>query len=143
MTAKSLFGTMPDGRKVNNYTLFDEKGQSVVISEYGCRIVAINVFGNDGELHDVTLGYDTLGEYLNDKCYFGATIGRYANRIEGGKFTLKAAQFWKQSVDRSQFFCQIRRLGKRQHITEPGENLQAIALRVAQPHHIVDEFRVV
>ncbi|MBR1658559.1 MAG: galactose mutarotase [Synergistaceae bacterium] len=93
MAEKSLFGVMPDGRKVYNYTLIDEKGQSVVMSEYGCAILEINVFGNDGKIHDVALGYDSLEEYINDTRNFGATIGRYANRIAGGKFTLNKVTY--------------------------------------------------
>ncbi|MBR4196524.1 MAG: galactose mutarotase [Synergistaceae bacterium] len=93
MTEKTLFGVLADGRKVYAYTLKDESGQSVVMSEYGCAILEINVFGNDGQLHDVALGYDSLSEYVNDKCNFGVTVGRYANRIAGGKFTLNGIKY--------------------------------------------------
>ena len=93
MIAKSLFGVLDDGRHVYNYTLKDESGQSATISEYGCAILAINVFGNDGVLHDVALGYDSLNEYVNDKCNFGVTVGRFANRIAGGKFTLNGVTY--------------------------------------------------
>lgn len=93
MTARSLFGTLSDGRKVYAYTLTDEAGQSVVMSEYGCAILEINVFGNDGVLHDVALGYDSLDEYVSDTRNFGATIGRYANRIAEGKFTLNGVTY--------------------------------------------------
>ena len=69
---KALFGHMPDpqrglpagGREVYNYTLFDEKGQSIVLSEYACAIVEINVLDKDGKLRDVALGYDHLEDYL-------------------------------------------------------------------------------
>ncbi|MBQ7267563.1 MAG: galactose mutarotase [Synergistaceae bacterium] len=88
MIAKSLFG-----ENVYAYTLTDERGQSVVVSEYGCAILEINVFGNDGRLHDVALGYDSLNEYVNDTRNFGATIGRYANRIAGGKFKLNGVTY--------------------------------------------------
>ena len=81
MIAKSLFGELSNGRQVHNYTFTDETGQSVVMSEYGCAILAVNVYGNDDKLHDVALGYDSLSEYVNDKCNFGVTVGRYANRI--------------------------------------------------------------
>lgn len=91
--AKSLFGTMPDGQKVYNYTFIDDKGQSAVICEYACAILELNVLGNDGQLHDVALGYDTLAEYLEDHRCFGAIIGRYANRIANGKFTLNGVTY--------------------------------------------------
>ena len=95
MAEKSLFGVMPDGRHVYNYTLIDGslKGQSVVMSEYGCSILEINVLGNDGKIHDVALGYDSLEEYVNDTRNFGVTVGRYANRIAGGKFTLNGVTY--------------------------------------------------
>ena len=93
MIAKSLFGVLSDGRKVYAYTLKDESGQSVTMSEYGCAILAINVFGNDGLLHDVALGYDSLAEYVNDTRYFGVTVGRFANRIAGGSFTLDGVKY--------------------------------------------------
>ena len=93
MIVKSLFGVLSDGRKVYAYTLKDESGQSVTISEYGCALLAINVFGNDGVLHDVALGYDSLSEYVNDTRYFGVTVGRFANRIAGGMFTLNGVRY--------------------------------------------------
>ena len=88
MIAKSLFGTTPDNQPVFNYTFIDESGQSAVISEYACAIIELNIRGQDGNLHDVALGYDTLTEYLNDTRNFGAIIGRYANRIANGRFTI-------------------------------------------------------
>ncbi len=90
---KSLFGTTPDGVNVYSYTFIDEEGQSAVITEYACAIVAINVRDKDGELRDVALGYDTLNEYLNDTRCFGATVGRYANRIAKGQFTLNGVTY--------------------------------------------------
>ena len=93
MISKILFGTTPEGKKVFNYALTDEKGQSVVISEYACAIIEMNVFDKDGKLRDVALGYDTLEEYLNDTRNFGATVGRYANRIKDGKFVLNGVTY--------------------------------------------------
>ena len=93
MIEKSLFGVLSNGRQVHNYTLTDESGQSVVMSEYGCAILEINVYGNDGKLHDVALGYDSLEEYVNDTRYFGVTVGRYANRIAGGMFVLNGVKY--------------------------------------------------
>ncbi|MBR6900963.1 MAG: galactose mutarotase [Synergistaceae bacterium] len=93
MISKSLFGTTPEGEKVFNYTLTDEKGQSVVMSEYACAIIEMNVFDKDGKLCDVALGYDTLEEYLSDTRNFGATVGRYANRIKDGKFVLNGVTY--------------------------------------------------
>ena len=93
MIAASLFGVTPAGQNVYNYTFTDELGQSATVCEYGCRIVELKVLDKDGNLRDVALGYDTLDEYLNDKCCFGATVGRYANRIANGRFTLNGVTY--------------------------------------------------
>ncbi|MBR1603783.1 MAG: galactose mutarotase [Synergistaceae bacterium] len=90
---KVLFGTMPDGRDVFNYTLYDSKGQSVTVSEYACAITSIKVLNKFNKLIDVCLGYDTLDGYLNDKCCFGALVGRYANRIKGASFNLNGVTY--------------------------------------------------
>lgn len=93
MIAKSLFGVTPEGKNVYNYTFTDESGQSAVVCEFGCRIVELNVRDKDGNLRDVALGYDTCNEYLNDTRCFGATVGRYANRIANGRFTLNGVTY--------------------------------------------------
>ncbi len=93
MIAKSLFGVTPDGKEVFNYTFTDEAGQVATVCEYGCRIVELKVLDKDGKLRDVALGYDTLAEYLNDTRTFGATVGRYANRIANGRFTLNGVTY--------------------------------------------------
>ena len=88
---KSRFGVMEsDGAEaeVYAYTLTDEDGQSVVMLDYGCTIQKICVFDKDKKLTDVALGYDRLDDYIADTRHFGSTIGRYANRIAGGSFTL-------------------------------------------------------
>ena len=91
--AKSLFGVTPEGREVFNYTFTDQQGQSATVCEYGCRIIELNVRDKDGQLRDVALGYDTLAEYLSDTRCFGATVGRYANRIANGRFTINGVTY--------------------------------------------------
>ena len=93
MITRSLFGTTPDGRNVYNYTFTDAKGQSAVMTDWACAIVSINVLDKNGQLRDVVLGYDTLPEYLADTRCFGATVGRYANRIANGRFTLNGVTY--------------------------------------------------
>ena len=88
MIKKNLFGVIPNCGDSYSYTIFDEKGQNVVLSDYGCTILQINVLDKNNKLRDVALGYDLLHDYLNDKRYFGATIGRYANRIANAEFAL-------------------------------------------------------
>ena len=82
------FGTMPDGRAVEVYTLTNAGGMQVRAITYGAIIQAIRVPDRSGRFADVTLGFDSLAGYLGDSPYFGAVVGRYANRIARGRFTL-------------------------------------------------------
>jgi aldose 1-epimerase len=82
------FGRMPDGKAVEVYTLRNARGMEVRAITYGAIIQSIRVPDRSGQLGDVTLGYDSLSGYLTDSPYFGAVVGRYANRIARGRFTL-------------------------------------------------------
>ncbi|MGH9624782.1 MAG: galactose-1-epimerase, partial [Bryobacteraceae bacterium] len=84
-----LFGTTPNGRQVFEYTLKNPAGMTVKIITYGARIADISVPGKNHHFADVVLGFKNLKGYLgpNDP-FFGATIGRYANRIAKGTFML-------------------------------------------------------
>lgn len=83
------FGQVPDGQPVALYTLTNAAGLEVRIITYGGIIVGLKAPDRHGRLADVVLGYDDLDGYLADgKTYFGALIGRYANRIAAGSFEL-------------------------------------------------------
>jgi aldose 1-epimerase len=82
------FGTLEDGRKVNLFTLTNPSGAEVRIIDYGAIVVSLKVPDRAGSLRDVVLGHDDLAGYVNDKVFLGAIVGRYANRIAAGKFTL-------------------------------------------------------
>jgi aldose 1-epimerase len=84
------FGETADNEPVTLYTLTNKNGMSVSIMNYGATVVNLIVPDKDGKAGDVVLGFDDLAGYLkkdNDP-YFGATIGRYGNRIAKGQFTL-------------------------------------------------------
>jgi len=85
---KAPYGKLPDGRQVDLYTLTNANGLRVKIMNYGATTIGVEVPDRDGKLADVTLGYETLAGWLTNTSYFGATAGRYANRIAKGKFTL-------------------------------------------------------
>ena len=85
---KAPFGVAPDGTRVDLYTLRNAMGSSVAIATYGATVVSLRVPDRDGQLGDVVLGYDGLEGYLGSRFYFGAIVGRYANRIAGGRFEL-------------------------------------------------------
>ncbi|MCK2218811.1 galactose mutarotase [Actinomadura sp. ATCC 31491] len=82
------FGTLSDGTKVDVYTLRNARGMRVRILTYGGIIQSIEVPDAAGRYANVTLGFDNLSDYVKKSPYFGAIVGRYANRIAKGRFTL-------------------------------------------------------
>jgi aldose 1-epimerase len=85
----SAFGTTPDGEKVDLYTLTNSDCMEVRIITYGGIIQSLEVPDRKGRFRNVVLGFDNLNDYVeNNSPYFGAIIGRYANRIANGEFTL-------------------------------------------------------
>jgi aldose 1-epimerase len=86
--AKSPFGKMPDGTLVDLYTLTNAKGVVARVMNYGTIVTELHVPDRQGRLGDVVLGFDNLDQYLKGHPYFGCTVGRVANRIDGGKFRL-------------------------------------------------------
>ena len=86
--APESFGTLPDGRDVGLFRLTNANGLQVRAIEYGAILQSIEVPDRHGELADIALGYDTLDGYLGDSPYFGAVVGRYANRIAAGRFSI-------------------------------------------------------
>jgi aldose 1-epimerase len=85
---RAPFGKMADGSAVEAVTLSNAKGTSIKLMTQGATIVSVMLPDRNGKLDDVALGFDTAAEYLAKPSYFGASIGRYANRIAKGKFTL-------------------------------------------------------
>ena len=87
------FGTTPSGQTALLYPLENAQGLRVEISAYGGTIVRLFAPDRHGQAADVVLGYDTLEEYLRRSPYFGCLVGRCANRIAGGKFTLGGKKY--------------------------------------------------
>ncbi len=86
---KTAFGTMPSGEVADIYTLTNNQGMTVKITNYGGTIVSWTAPDKKGKYEDITLGFDSLAGYYTEKYYFGALIGRYGNRIAKGKFRLE------------------------------------------------------
>ena len=87
---KADFGKLPDGKAVDVYTL-KNADLEVRITTYGARIVSLKTKDRDGKVGDVVLGYNSVDGYVAEgttKTYFGAIVGRYGNRIRGGKFSV-------------------------------------------------------
>jgi aldose 1-epimerase len=91
--SRENFGTGPDGEEVYLYTLKNRNGVEVAITNYGGTITSIKAPDRNGVFGDVVLGYETLADYVKNPRYFGALIGRYANRIAGGKFSLNGVEY--------------------------------------------------
>jgi aldose 1-epimerase len=87
------YGTTSDGQDVKLYTLKNEKGMTVKITNYGGIVTELWVPDKAGTLGDVVLGFDNLTGYMGDHPYFGTLVGRYANRIAGGKFKLDGKDY--------------------------------------------------
>ncbi|MDB6067793.1 MAG: aldose 1-epimerase [Pedosphaera sp.] len=88
MPKGELFGTATNGQPVYIYTLRNRNGAEARICNYGGIVVSLKVPDRNGALGDVVLGYDTLNAYIQNSPYFGAIVGRYANRIAKGVFSL-------------------------------------------------------
>jgi aldose 1-epimerase len=87
------FGRLPDGHPVQRYVLTNSNGLEARIITYGGALVSLRVPDRAGALADVVLGFDSLAPYLGDHPYFGSLIGRYANRIARGRFTLDGRSY--------------------------------------------------
>jgi aldose 1-epimerase len=90
---KDLFGHLADGTAIDIYTLTNESGLEARITTYGGILVSLKVPDKKGVLLDVNLGFDTLEGYLGTHPYFGAIIGRYANRIRKARFILDGVEY--------------------------------------------------
>ena len=87
------FGTTPEGHAVERYTLASASGVTIIVLTYGGVIQSVFAPDRAGVIADVTLGYDSLDGYLRDKSYLGALVGRYANRIRAGRFSLDGRDY--------------------------------------------------
>jgi len=90
---KETFGKSVDGREVYLFTLVNINGLKAKITNYGGIVTSLLVPDRNGQLSDVVLGYDKFDDYLKSSPYFGAIVGRYGNRIAGGKFSLDGIEY--------------------------------------------------
>lgn len=93
MIIQKIIGTTHDGIPVHCFQMENQNGASVTVMDYGCTITSILVPDRDGNLTDVCLGYRTVAEYERNNGYLGAVVGRHANRIEKGVFTLNGLEY--------------------------------------------------
>jgi len=93
LNSEKPFGQTPNNEAVTLYTLKNSKGMEVQIMNYGAIITKIMVPDKNKVIEDVVLGFDSMADYIKDSPYFGAVVGRYGNRIAGGKFNLDGKNY--------------------------------------------------
>ena len=89
----AAFGVTRDGRAVTCYIMKNDAGMTVSALDYGCTLQSIVVPDRDGNPADIVLGYDDLAGYEAGTCWFGAFVGRYANRIKNAAFSLNGRTY--------------------------------------------------
>jgi aldose 1-epimerase len=87
------WGKTADGQDVTAYTLTNDNNITATLIDYGAILVSLETPDRDGDTADIVLGCDTVDCYATKSPYFGATIGRYANRIAGGKFSIDGTEY--------------------------------------------------
>lgn len=90
---RERFGRLSDGRSVELFTMRNGHGIEVRAMTYGAIITSLRTPDRSGTAADIVLGFDGLSGYLAGSPYFGAVVGRYANRIAGGRFTLDGVSY--------------------------------------------------
>lgn len=90
---KKEFGITDDNQAFSLYTIENTSGASVTVSDYGCRLIRLEVPDKKGVLTDVSLGYNDASAYAHDQASLGAVVGRCANRIAKGHFTLNGNEY--------------------------------------------------
>lgn len=90
---RSPFGVLPSGDSVHVYTLTNTSGIEMKVIDYGGLVISLKTPDKTGAMGDIVLGYDNIDGYLKSTPYFGALVGRYANRIAKGAFTLDGTRY--------------------------------------------------
>ncbi len=90
---RKAYGMLPDGTAIERFTMRNERGMAAEVISYGAILTALHVPDRAGMFANVVLGYEALAGYLADDASFGATVGRYANRIAGGRFSIDGTTY--------------------------------------------------
>ena len=89
----TVFGTTTKGLTAHKYRIENKQGMKAVLTDFGATVIDLFVKDKDGNLRDVSLGYDDLASYERETTYFGATVGPYANRISDAKFEIDGIEY--------------------------------------------------
>jgi aldose 1-epimerase len=88
MITRGRFGTLPDGQSVDLITIANSTGVQLRVISYGCILVSLSTPDREGRSSNIVLGFDSLEAYVAEPHYYGAVVGRYANRIANARFSL-------------------------------------------------------
>jgi aldose 1-epimerase len=98
-TSETTYAVHPNGKKVMGYAVGNSRGMSFKAISYGATLTSVKVPDRTGSPMEMILGFGTLEEYMANPFFIGATIGRFANRIEGGRFTLDGKTYTLECND--------------------------------------------
>src|SRR3546814_8644007 len=102
----AAFAQEVDGKQVGLYFLKNKNGLEMAVTNFGAKVVALAVPDKNGNFEDIVLGYDNLDGYPNSgEKYFGAAIGRYGNRIAGGRSEEHTSELQSLMRSSSSVFC--------------------------------------
>ncbi|MDB5996040.1 MAG: aldose 1-epimerase, partial [Pseudomonas sp.] len=87
------FGKTSDGTPVEQYVLRNSHGMQATVITYGATLQSLEVPDKHGKVDDIVLGFDDVQGYQSGKAYFGATIGRFGNRLANGAFELDGKRY--------------------------------------------------
>lgn len=124
------YGHTPEGKKVTLYTLYSRTGMTARLTDFGAILISLTAPDRHGRFEDITLGYEPLDGWIADKSYLGATVGRYGNRIAGGRFTLDGKTYQLATNDGpNHLHGGIKGYNKIVWQAEPFENDHAVGVR--------------
>ena len=124
---KTIFGTL-NGSEVSSFTIENEY-ISLEVLTLGATIRCLKVKGDCGSFTDVVLGYDSVDEYVNNSGFFGAAVGRFANRIKGSRFTLNGKEYFLSSNEKGNtLHGGVDNFSNRIWLGEEGENFVKFTL---------------
>jgi aldose 1-epimerase len=129
---RSEFGRLPGGEAVEAFVLRNTNGVEVRAIGYGGAILSVRVPDREGRWGDIVLGYDDLTGYLDDEAYLGALVGRYANRIRRGRFSLDRREYTLATNNRpNHLHGGVRGFNKVLWTAEPSRSPEGVGLALA------------
>jgi aldose 1-epimerase len=102
LLSESHFRTEIDGKPVSLYTLSNRNGLTMQVTNWGARVVSLWTPDSEGNFDDIVLGYGAIDQYLESRCFWGAVVGRFGNRIANGHFSLNGENYQLSTSDNGQ-----------------------------------------